>query len=116
MRRVTMKRIAAFAAMLAIGLGGVATPVLAKDAPVCLRTNYIDSTRVVDPRTILFRMKDGKVWRNSLRTPCLGLKFYGFRYETRFMEICGNAQSIRVLTTNEVCSLGNFAPEKRGTT
>lgn len=111
-----MKRTAAFAAMLAVGLGSVATPALAKDAPVCLRTNYIDSTRVVDPSTILFRMKDGKVWRNNLRTPCLSLKFYGFKYQTSFMEICSNAQSIHVLTTNEVCSLGNFTPEKRGTT
>jgi hypothetical protein len=108
-----MKKIAAIAVLLATTLGAAA-PALAKDAPICLRTNWIDRTTVVDPQTILFRMKDGKVYRTHLRTPCIGLKFNGFVYQTSFEEVCGGSQSIRVLQTNEVCTLGEFTPEKIG--
>ncbi len=31
-------------------------------------------------------------------------------YQTSFDEICGGSQSIRVLTTDEVCTLGRFMP------
>jgi hypothetical protein len=103
-----MKKFAVFAVALALTAGAVAPA--AAEAPVCLRTYWIDRTTVVNPKTILFRMKDGKVWRSDLRTPCPSLKFYGFTYQTSFEEICGGSQSIRVLTTDEVCTLGRFVP------
>ncbi|HXC54612.1 MAG TPA: hypothetical protein VNU97_04910 [Rhizomicrobium sp.] len=104
-----MKKIATLAALLGIGLASVA-PAMA-DAPVCLQNRLIDRTTVVNPKTILFRMKDGKVWRSSLATPCLSLKFNGFIYVAHTDDICGGSQSIRVLNTNEVCLLGRFTPE-----
>jgi hypothetical protein len=105
-----MKKITLFLAALLLGAGSIA-PALA-DAPVCLRSQWIDRTTVVNPTTILFRMKDGKVWRNTLKSPCLGLKFNGFVYVLHGSdEICGEVQSIRVLRTNEVCILGPFTPE-----
>jgi|SRR6476646_11948369 hypothetical protein len=100
-----MKTIAKWAALTALGMAGV-TPVAA--APVCLNTFYIDSSRVVDPQTIIFRMKDGTQWRNTLRTPCGGLRFHGYTYNVKYTELCDYGQSIRVLQTNQVCTLGNF--------
>jgi hypothetical protein len=76
--------------------------------PVCLKTYFIQETKIVDAKTIDFKMRDGAVYRNALRTPCPGLRFNGFVYVTRLDEICDNVQSIRVLRTNEVCMLGAF--------
>ncbi|HEX4292954.1 MAG TPA: hypothetical protein VHZ29_02365 [Rhizomicrobium sp.] len=109
-----MKKIAALAAVLTIGTSTIA-PAVAQPAPICLQTSRIDHTTVVDPRTILFRMKDGKVYRNNLRNACIGLKFNGFSYVLRGTdELCGDAQAIRVLQTNETCLLGKFVPETVG--
>jgi|SwirhirootsSR3_FD_contig_31_12153365_length_358_multi_1_in_0_out_0_1 hypothetical protein len=104
-----MKKIAALAVVLATGFG-VLTPALAKDPPICLKTTGIDRTTVVNPQKILFRMKDGKTYSSQLSTPCIGLRFNGFVYDTSFMEVCGGSQSIRVLNTGEVCTLGKFEP------
>lgn len=100
-----MKTIAILAALTALGIAGI-TPVAA--APVCLNTFYIDSSRVVDPQTIIFRMKDGSQWRNTLRTPCKGLLFHGYTYNVQHTELCDYGQSIRVLQTHEICTLGSF--------
>ncbi len=107
-----MKRIAVIAMLLATAMAS-ATPALAA-ANICLQTDRIDRTTVVNPKTILFRMKDGKVWRSDMRTACLSLKFYGFAYVTHADEICGGEQTIRVLNTDEVCLLGRFTPETVG--
>lgn len=100
-----MKTIARLAILLAIGVASIAP---ATAATVCLKTYLIDSTHVTDAKTILFRMKDGMVWSNTLRSSCSGLRFHGFQYTLHEDELCGFGQSIRVLTTGEVCMLGNF--------
>jgi hypothetical protein len=109
-----MKLIAAAAAALTFGFGGTA---LAQGAGtttggghVCLWTYQIDHTHVVNPRTVLFYMKDGHVWRNDLKAPCPGLSFHGFSYVTRSDTICSNAVPIQVVRTGEACSLGAFSP------
>lgn len=107
-----MKKIAAFATMLAIGASLIAPASAA--APGCLWTRQIDRTTVIDPKTILFHMKDGKVYRNTLQSPCLGLQFNGFAYVLHSDELCGESQSIHVLQTKEVCTLGKFVPETIG--
>lgn len=110
-----MKKLASLAAILAIGSAAIATPAVAEGAtPICLKTNWIDRTTVVNERKILFRMKDGKVYSSELKQPCLGLRFNGFVYTTSFMEVCGGSQSIRVLNSGQVCTLGNFVPETIG--
>jgi len=78
--------------------------------PACLWTYRIDHTHVVDARTVEFHMKDGKIWTNRLKGPCPGLLFHGFSYVTHSDEICSNAVPIRVVTTGEVCALGEFTP------
>jgi hypothetical protein len=77
---------------------------------VCLWTYNIDHTHVVNPRTVLFYMKNGNVYRNDLKGPCPGLEFHGFSYVTRSDEICGPEIGIRVIRTGEACSLGEFRP------
>ncbi|MEJ0026420.1 MAG: hypothetical protein WDN01_10360 [Rhizomicrobium sp.] len=81
---------------------------------ICLQSTQIDRTTVVNPKKILFRLKSGKVYASNLRIPCLGLRFNGFVYVTPLDEICGGAQSIRVLQTNQICVLGPFVPEEIG--
>jgi hypothetical protein len=106
-----MKKIAALAVLLA--LTAPVTPALA-EAPLCLLSRDVDRTTVVNPTTILFHMKDGKVYRSTMRSACIGLRFNGFVYVTHDEEICGGSQSIRVLRTDQVCLLGRFTPEKIG--
>lgn len=77
---------------------------------VCLWTYNIDHTHYVDPRTVLFYMKDGHVWQNNLRSSCAGLAFHGFSYVTRSDQICGPEIGIQVIKTGETCSLGEFVP------
>ena len=80
---------------------------------VCLWTRQIDHTHVVDRNTVLFYMKDGKVWRNDLKSPCMGLLLHGFSFTSASDEICSNAVGIRVIQTGEVCALGPFSPSMR---
>jgi hypothetical protein len=102
--------------MSAMLLGGV--PAMAQPGPDaaanrgtnCLWTYMIDHTHVVNPRTVVFYMKDGKAWTNTLKGPCPGLEFHGFGYVTHSDQICSNAVPIRVIETGEVCALGAFAP------
>jgi hypothetical protein len=77
---------------------------------VCLWTYQIDHTHVLNPRTVLFYMKDGHVWRNDLKGPCPGLTFNGFSFVTPSDNICSNAVPIKVIRTGETCSLGAFSP------
>lgn len=103
-----MKKIASLAMLLAVGATSIAPAVA---APVCLDVYYIDSTHVVDAKTITFKMKNGTVWRNSLRSSCPGLLFNGFTYTLHDRELCGNLQAISVLRTHELCLLGKFTKE-----
>jgi|HubBroStandDraft_1064217.scaffolds.fasta_scaffold00026_7 hypothetical protein len=78
---------------------------------VCLQIVRIGQTKILDDRTILFKMRDGQVWKNTLPFPCVGLKVEnGFSYESRTDDICSNLQSIRVLRQGSVCLLGAFTP------
>jgi hypothetical protein len=81
-------------------------------AAVCLQSYDVKDTHVENAHTILFHMRDGSTWRNTLRNECPGLKWYGFVYHLEGTnEICSNMQSIRILRTHEVCLLGEFTPE-----
>ena len=59
---------------------------------------------------MLYILRDGKIWKNTLHTPCRGLEFHGFSFVTHYDEICSNAVSIQVIETGQVCQLGDFTP------
>jgi hypothetical protein len=104
--------IAAFSigAALFVGAAQAQGMMAAPGQHVCLQSTAIENTTTVDPSTILFHMRNGTVWKNTLKTPCPGLKFHGFSYLTRADEVCSNAQGIQVIETGEACQLGTFTP------
>lgn len=77
---------------------------------VCLDPEYIVSTQAVDARTILFKMRDGAVWRNTLAAPCPQIvnQVGGFTQTVHNQKICANQQNITVNQTGNVCRLGPF--------
>jgi hypothetical protein len=78
---------------------------------VCLKTILIDRTVVPNEHTILFYMKDGKVWQNTLKSDCPGLKINGFVYApTPPDQVCGDLQTLRAIQTGSVCTMGAFVP------
>lgn len=78
--------------------------------PICILTYQIKDTRTPDTHTILFRMNDGTVWKNTLVNDCNGLVYSnGFVYMPAPPNvICENLQLIRVRRTQSVCKLGAF--------
>jgi hypothetical protein len=105
---------------MAIGLAFVfaAGAAVAQTAPAndtCLNTRDIDHTHAVDATTVLFYMRDHTVWKNTLTSPCPGLKFHGFGFVAHDTDrVCSNGQAIRVLVTDQVCALGAFTPATPG--
>jgi hypothetical protein len=90
-----------------------AMPVVAQSTPgdkVCLNVTEIQNTQAVDRRTILYRMRDGKVWRNTLAADCptlVGFSSGGFTQVAHTDFICANSQQIKTQSGN-VCRLGSF--------
>ncbi len=85
---------AALAAGVAVALASATVPVQAQSggspSSVCLDPQQIRSTQIKDNKTILFQMRNGDVWTNTLVAECPGLK---------------SGQSIsQMVTTNRICS------------
>jgi hypothetical protein len=108
-----------FTAMMRAALGlvlllGLPADAQSPEAPVCIRSIDIDHTKVPNDHTILFFMKDGKIWSTTLRSACPELRFNGFAYgPTPPVEICSSIQTIRVLRSGAVCELGPLVPATR---
>ena len=82
-----------------------------RDGNVCLNVTEILTSQAVDNRTIVYRMKDGKVWRNTLATPCPDLVSHaagGYSQVLHTDYLCANTQQITVQQTGMVCRLGEF--------
>ncbi len=59
------------------------------ETQMCLDTAWIEETRVLDDRTILFEMHDGTFYINRLPVVCPGLKIAGgFTYTTSIGKLC----------------------------
>ena len=102
----------------AVALAGkkVAEPVRTVGEPKnCVTTSQIRSTKVIDRRTIDFRMVGGKTYRNILSQSCPGLKFEErFSYRTSINQLC-SVDIVRVLHDQggqlyegAGCGLGKF--------
>ena len=106
-----MISIAAAALALMTGAASAQPASVSSSGNVCLKTYQIERTTTPNSHTIIFYMKDGKAWQNTLRSDCVGLTFNGFIYEpTPPDQICGNLQTIRSIQTKSVCQLGPFTP------
>ena len=89
----------------------VAVPALAQDKkPACIRTSQISSSHPTDDeRAILFTMRNGDVWRNDLRSRCMGLRFEGIIWTLNGGDrVCSNQQTFQLLESHSICALGNF--------
>jgi hypothetical protein len=94
----------------------VATPMMASAqtaaAPrnaICINGTDIESTSVPDDNTIVYHLRNGQVWKNTLKATCPNLKFeHAFTEVIRASQICANAQMIRVHETGSICALGDF--------
>jgi hypothetical protein len=107
------------AAIAAVLAASISAPALAQPmagpAPnngACIQTQDIDHTHTVDANHVLFYLKNGKVWENTLKGPCPGLNFHGFVVNTHDQKLCSNEEGITVIATHEACALGNFTPYK----
>jgi hypothetical protein len=64
---------------------------------------------VVSDSVVLYYVKFGKVWQNTLKHACPGLKrANGFTEQILGDEICSGNQAIFVLRTQTPCYLGDF--------
>ena len=107
---VPMKKVLSGVAVLA-ALMTVAAAMPAEAAKICLPTRGMESTTPQnDGAAILFKMRDGSVWRNDLHGRCPDLKFNGFAWTVRNPDgsVCENEETLRVLRSGEICALGKF--------
>ena len=87
-------------------------------APVdCISLAGIRSSRVLDDATIDFEMRDGRVFRNRLRSSCPQLGFEErFSYSTSLAQLC-SLEIVTVLTSSgpgASCGLGSFQEIETG--
>jgi hypothetical protein len=78
------------------------------ESSVCINARNIQRTEVQDDQTILFHMRDGKVFQNRLRQICPMLKTSPYTQVLHSDQICSNQQFIHVTQTGNTCSLGDF--------
>lgn len=86
----------------------------------CVTTHQIRSTKIIDERTIDFKMAGGKTYRNTMAYSCPGLKFEEkFLYKTSTSQLC-NVDIIHVLNNyggslqqGAGCGLGKFQQVER---
>jgi len=88
------------------------TDVQAAPSPdkVCLNVRDIQRTETPDDRTIVFYMRDGKIWRNRLKSICPLLKTSPYSQVLRNDQVCANQQFIHVAQSGYTCVLGGFVP------
>ena len=93
--------------------GGAETAGAGRTGMVCLASQSIDHTEIVDDSTIKFFMRDRSVWSNTLAWRCTGLRndSRGFTYEPTDPgsdSICANLVVITTNTAHNSCALGAF--------
>ncbi len=82
-----------------------------RPANVCLNVRDIQRTETPDDQTIIFHMRDGKVWSNRLKSVCPMLKVSPYTQVLHNGDlVCSNQQFIHVNLTGNDCVLGEFAP------
>jgi hypothetical protein len=87
------------------------------NAERCIQISRIDHTQVVDDQNIVFHMRGGKAYNNSLPERCIGLKAANaFKYSTSQSQLCNVdiisvwSQSVGEVVPGASCGLGMFEP------
>ena len=94
-------------ALFAASLLAVAPAMASPD--ICISTRDIkNSVEQNDGKALLFTMRDGTQWRNTLQGSCPDLKYNGYAWVVHNESVCENMQTLRVLQSGEFCSLGKF--------
>lgn len=83
----------------------------------CISTNLYDSVDVLDTRHVLFKGRGNRLWVNTLRSTCVGLRKRDvLQFEIRGSQIC-NLDTFTAVSnsfgwqrTSATCSLGDFSP------
>jgi hypothetical protein len=82
----------------------------------CVHLRDIDQTQVLDDKTIIFKLRGNKYFKNTLPYKCSGLNFEkSFSYRTSLSQLC-SVDTITVLRTGNpiqegpTCGLGKFEP------
>ena len=110
-----MKHLAPAGVAVVILAGGISADAAAAGsdaAPrICINLHDIQSTQTPNDRTIIFHMRDGKVWQNRLRTVCPMLSVSPWTEIIHGPDVvCSNEQFIHVTQTGNDCVLGDFTP------
>ena len=102
-----------------LALAGMTAAAPAWADNVCINTRDIVASHSEDGRTMVFKMRDGRTFINPLHGICSQLRFNGYggvmhEGDTR---VCENEQTLKVLQSGQVCTLGKFDPPQmsRGT-
>ena len=78
-------------------------------ANMCVQVRDIASTDSKDGKLMTFKMRDGRILVNHLQGICTDLRFEGFVWVVRGTEdVCENQQSLKVLRSGQICTLGKF--------
>ena len=96
----------------ALAAADASPKMLAATTRDCLTTYTLRSTAVLDDQTILFQLRDGSVWKNTLDFSCPSLDFRGsFSYESHGAQLC-DLDVIKVFepytNSGATCGLGKF--------
>ena len=93
---------------LSVILLGSALSAAGAQAATCLNVSQIKSTDAPNSKSLTITMKNGVVWQSQFPRPCTGIQFSGFRWDVRGDMVCENAQTLRVIDTGMLCSLGKL--------
>ena len=100
------------------GLAVAALAVQPAAAGICLKVKNIRNSEIAkDGTAITFEMKDGKIFRNDLKSQCPDLWFNGFAWTVQADSVCDNEPNLHVIHSGQVCQLGKFTamtPAPRG--
>ena len=102
-------RIPVVAAALAMPALAFAQHAAVPSRDVCINASDIEYTQTPDDQTIIYHLRNGRAWKNTLKAPCPQLHFeHAFTEVVRASQVCANHQMIRVQNVGSICALGDF--------
>jgi hypothetical protein len=80
----------------------------AQAAATCINVDQIQNSDSPDGKTLILKMKNGKVWQSTLKGNCSGIRFYGFSWNAYGGRVCDDGQIVRIPQTGQICGVGKF--------